>query len=423
MNSLPLPRKLRINHGRRFFLVSVACFIASLLFAQERTVSFPAKEMTVREAIAVIERQQGVYFGFSTTLNPDRIVRFEKTEMGFEEAVRQTIGDDFEYTIEDKYILVYHQSLQDDPVPMFIRGKILNETDGNPVGGAFIEIAGHEASRVKSKRNGTFEISDVTEGYHIIKVTDPETDRILYREVVSEPEEGGGTKVVFREIVAPQPERVEETEADLLTIVPAQETYRTYYVPEPENEWMWNDGEFLEYAPSETEYRLRMPKVALKTNVLWWALPVANAALEVKTGKHWTADLSALYRFDSSRTKGRSLFAVQPGVRYWPRGIFEQHFWGVQGTYANYKLGHLDLPFASDLEDHYWDGNAFGLGVTGGYHFPLGKRWGLELSASVGFLYFNYDRYENPYGEKTTGRDRFYVGPTQLGVSFLYIIR
>ena len=78
-----------------------------------------------------------------------------------------------------------------------------------------------------------------------------------------------------------------------------------------------------------------------------------------------------------------------------------------------------------------FDGEAFALGVTGGYVFDLAPRWSLELSGGFGFLFFNqkqmtiHDNYDDNFvGESVRANSWGYkLFPVKLGVTFIYIIK
>ena len=164
--------------------------------------------------------------------------------------------------------------------------------------------------------------------------------------------------------------------------------------------------------------------MALKTNALWWGLGALNAEGEIRLARKWTADLSFAYSPWESGEKKRRFWIIQPEARYWLCNAFEKHSVGVHAIYGKYKIGHLNLPFPTLLEDDYLDGALFGAGISYGYHMPLGKRWGMELSLGLGFLNLKYDQYSEGLDAGITKTDsRYYFGPTKVGISVFYIIR
>lgn len=112
---------------------------------------------------------------------------------------------------------------------------------------------------------------------------------------------------------------------------------------------------------------------------------------------------------------------VWPELRYWPCKSFEGHFFGAHLHTGHYNIGQI--PFLSDLDTYTYRGELYGGGVSYGYHFAIGRRWGLELSAGVGYTYLEYNKYVCTECAELIGRyKRSFFGPTRLSVSFIYII-
>lgn len=54
----------------------------------------------------------------------------------------------------------------------------------------------------------------------------------------------------------------------------------------------------------------------------------------------------------------------------------------------------------------------------------LGKRWNLEATIGLGYIYTQYDKYECATCGKFKGnKDKHYFGPTKAGISLIYIIK
>ena len=122
---------------------------------------------------------------------------------------------------------------------------------------------------------------------------------------------------------------------------------------------------------------------------------------------------------------------------YWFCNSFQGHFLGINGNYAQYNIGSLpfsvppvffnlssDAPGAPDLRSSRIEGWAVGAGLTYGYAFPIARRWNMELTAGFGWWYTNYNQYES----RTCGlfqqeASKHVLGPTALGVSFIYMIK
>ena len=76
------------------------------------------------------------------------------------------------------------------------------------------------------------------------------------------------------------------------------------------------------------------------------------------------------------------------------------------------------------LEKYRYEGTLYGAGIAYGHQWIIGKRWNLEATIGVGYARIEYDKYEyqtcGPYIKKGT---KDYIGPTKIGINFIYIIK
>lgn len=168
--------------------------------------------------------------------------------------------------------------------------------------------------------------------------------------------------------------------------------------------------------------------LAVKTNLLYWATSTPNLAFEVGLGKQTTLELTGGYNpwtLNDETNKKIKHWLVMPEFRYWTCERFNGHFIGVHSGYAYYNIGGVRIPFRGKAtKDHRYQGWATGAGVSYGYSWLIGKRWNIEATVGVGYVYSNYDKYEcATCGDfKQSGR-KHYFGPTKAGVSFIYLIK
>lgn len=165
-------------------------------------------------------------------------------------------------------------------------------------------------------------------------------------------------------------------------------------------------------------------QIGIGTNVSWWLTSTPNAEVEFMLSKRLTLNVSGSYNSWTFFPEGMTLrhYLVQPELRYWPCKSFEGHFFGVHGHYGHYNIGQV--PFIAGLKDYTYRGELYGGGFSYGYHFAIGGRWGLELSLGVGYAYQEYNKYVCTECAELVGRyKRHFVGPTRLGVTFIYLIR
>lgn len=164
-------------------------------------------------------------------------------------------------------------------------------------------------------------------------------------------------------------------------------------------------------------------QVGIKNNVLWDGATVPNAGGEFALATHWTLDVwGAVDALDYGDDMQLKLYLLQPELRYWPCQKFEGSFWGLHVHGAHFNVGMF--PFISSLERTVYRGNLYGAGLSYGYHFPLGKRWGLEMTVGVGYAYIDYQKYYCTYCAEPRGKGvKHYLGPTRAGISLIYLIK
>lgn len=164
-------------------------------------------------------------------------------------------------------------------------------------------------------------------------------------------------------------------------------------------------------------------RVALKTDLLLWGTTTPNAGIETAIGQDFT--LSATVAYNAWKFSGKiklNLYLVQPEVRYWFCRAFEGHFVGAHAHYAHYNIGGIS--FISGLKDHVVQGNLYGGGLTYGYHWAIGERWGLEALVGAGYTHLEYDKFRCAECDERMGRfSQNYFGLTRAGVSFIYFLR
>ena len=162
----------------------------------------------------------------------------------------------------------------------------------------------------------------------------------------------------------------------------------------------------------------------LKSNMLYDALTVLNAELEVPISRHFSVAVEYLFPWWEHNNK-YCLQLLELGVegRYWFRNNVHKadrltgHFLGLYGMSAMY-----------DIQKEYnpaYQGEFWSAGLTYGYAMRIGKqkRVSLEFSLSMGYLstdyrnYFPADDYSELYIDKLGYKHFNYFGPTKLKVS------
>ena len=179
---------------------------------------------------------------------------------------------------------------------------------------------------------------------------------------------------------------------------------------------------------------------AVKTNGLYLATATPNMGLEAAMGERWTIEIEGGYNpwtFDVEKNMKIKHWLVSPEFRYWFCNSFQGHFIGINGNYTQFNIGSLpfsmpplfidlckDAPGMPDLKESRIQGWAAGAGITYGYAFPIARRWNLEFTAGFGWWYTVYDQYESrKCGLFQQTVQKHALGPTSLGISFIYMIK
>lgn len=173
---------------------------------------------------------------------------------------------------------------------------------------------------------------------------------------------------------------------------------------------------------------LSAQQLGVKSDVLYWTTATVNLGMEFSLSPRLTLDVSGSYHpwsFDTG-DKLRKLqhWLVRPELRFWVYEKFDGHFLGVHPFFGSYNMGGVDLPVVplSNMKTHRYEGYGTGVGLSYGYQWYLGAHWNLEATLGLGYAYLSYDR-SSCY--KCTGSPvhahKHWVGPTKLGLSFIYL--
>lgn len=172
-----------------------------------------------------------------------------------------------------------------------------------------------------------------------------------------------------------------------------------------------------------------LPKIGLKTNLLYGLGTLTpNLALEIGLSEKTSLELFGSYnpwRLKGSMESNRKLvhMVLRPEFRYWLCERYNGHFFGAHGIFAKYNIGSYEVPLLFEKEYRYY-GIAAGGGITYGYQWILGDRWGLELAVGVGALWMKYDRYSCTYcSREFEPFTKFYFGPTNAAINLVFLIK
>lgn len=170
---------------------------------------------------------------------------------------------------------------------------------------------------------------------------------------------------------------------------------------------------------------LSAQRVAVKTNLPYWATTTPNLAVETRLNSKWTFDFSVGYNpFSFRGNKKVKHIALQPEGRYWLCSAFSGHFIGANLLYSHYNAGGVKFPFGlfPELKDHRFQGDLGAAGFVYGYSWMLpNKRWNIEAVVGLGVAYTHYDKYDCVVcGTHYGGEGKWLFMPTKLAVSVVY---
>ena len=182
---------------------------------------------------------------------------------------------------------------------------------------------------------------------------------------------------------------------------------------------------------------VKAQKVGVKTNLLYDATSTVNLGIEFGIARKWTLDISGSYNpWSFSENRKMKLWLVQPEARWWMCQKFSGHFLGIHAQGGEFNFGGM-LPWGfksgkmfgaienKNIRDHRYEGWLAGGGVSYGYHWILGKRWGLEATIGLGYAYMKYDKFlcEKCGDKLTNGQVKHYFGPTKAGITLIYLLK
>jgi hypothetical protein len=156
-------------------------------------------------------------------------------------------------------------------------------------------------------------------------------------------------------------------------------------------------------------------KFFLRTNLLYWAVATPNLGMEWRLSKSTGILLNGTFSHWvwSGEDKQHRTWLVQPEIRRY-FGESRQWFAGIEGHAGgfNFKFG-----------DTGYQGDAFGGGITGGYHLQLNKHFGMDFSLGAGYTRLIYDTYyrsKDVMVRRNSGVKKHVFAPTQAGVSIIW---
>ncbi|MDH6303636.1 hypothetical protein M2459_000430 [Parabacteroides sp. PF5-5] len=169
------------------------------------------------------------------------------------------------------------------------------------------------------------------------------------------------------------------------------------------------------------------PAFALTTNVLYGLGGLTpNLGLEFGLSQNVSMETSLAYNpwiLKESENKKLKHWIAKTELKYWLCERFYGHYFGIHPFGGEFNISGYTIPLLFEKEYRY-EGYALGAGISYGYHWILNHRWSLAASLGVGYAYLNYSQFDcpkcSPLLEKAS---KHYLGPTEAGISLIYIIK
>lgn len=164
----------------------------------------------------------------------------------------------------------------------------------------------------------------------------------------------------------------------------------------------------------------------IRTNLLSDATTTINLGVEARLGECSTLDIPVSYNpWTFSNHKQFKLLIIQPEYRHWLCEAFRRNFLGVHIHGGQFNINHIEMPFGlwPELKDSNYQGEFFGAGLSWGYRWNPGVRWGIEFTLGAGYARVNYDKYPCVVcGQKIESGHKNYWGPTKVGLNLIFNI-
>lgn len=168
--------------------------------------------------------------------------------------------------------------------------------------------------------------------------------------------------------------------------------------------------------------KIQAQQLAIGTDVMLDLLQTPNIGTEMVTGERTTIGLNV---FGNYKPWGQDMkmIGIQPELRYWFGGRpMHKHFVGVGAIGASYDIF---------WKGKFYDGTAYGAGLTFGYVYNITNRLNIDAHAGFGIIgykhkeYYEYDNYNDftQDGAIKTNATGYYLLPTRIGVSITYILK
>ncbi len=186
------------------------------------------------------------------------------------------------------------------------------------------------------------ERKDFPNGEHIQSIILEETDNEVRKRKIQELD-GGQTWHLLIEELFPQ---LRNARLAIVSVYPKFEPIASEYTLKrppmiPLNQYDLMSPKLL--PPTIDKSQSSKWKIAIKTNLLFDAVLVANLGVEISPWTHWSLDIPVWYSpYNISSTRNIRLLAVQPEIRWWSKEAMNGHFVGLHTHVAGFNIALND---------------------------------------------------------------------------------
>lgn len=171
-----------------------------------------------------------------------------------------------------------------------------------------------------------------------------------------------------------------------------------------------------------------LPRVALRTNLLYDATLSPNLGVDVRVDSTWTVGLLAgMNAWDIDKEKNKKwrhmLFSFR-ARKYVNDSVFHKGYFEADAIYSHFNVGNVKFPFGlyKSVCDRRLQGDLVALGGKYGYSWILARNWRIEAEAGVAVGYAWFKEYDCPHcGTFLGDGDRIFLLPL-VGINVVYII-
>jgi hypothetical protein len=180
-------------------------------------------------------------------------------------------------------------------------------------------------------------------------------------------------------------------------------------------------------AQSSSDESTQLPRIALRTNLLYDATLSPNLGIDVRVDSAWTVGLlTGINAWDIDKTENKkwrhALFSLR--ARKYRDSLFHKGYFEGDLIYSHFNVGNTKIPFGiyKGVQDRRLQGDLVALGGKYGYSWILARHWRIEAEAGVAVGYAWFKEYDCDHCGTYYGKgDRIFLLP-QLGINVVYII-